>query len=308
MVTKKVDIMNHIISVLLDNTIASSIGKKGSENSITYYNGTYNGEHISMLTPTSIEDKVHAVAESILLSEQVVIGTQNINKFFGEVVLACSLTDKRILITKDSDVSDLLKGVDLKDATLVERDNLLNGILSYTPKQNPGDSRVDIDKAFNVKGIGLVVLGIVTRGAVNVHDKMVLTSGKEVMVKSIQSNDVDITSATTNTRVGLAIKGATAGEISKGDLLSKEHIAPSSDIHVDVHQIKIRNEEIKPGNSYSMVSNFSYTNATVINTDDTSIHLRADRPVPLEVGDKIMLIRNNTPRIFAYCNVLSLGE
>ncbi len=297
--------MNHIISVLLDSTIAGAIGKKGSENSITYYNGTYNGEHISMLTPTSMEDKVYAAAESILLSEQVVIGTQNVDRFFGEAVLACSLLDKRLIITNDSDVSDLLKGIELKDAVFVERDDVLNNILSYTKEPRPGECRVDIDKAFNVKGIGPVALGIVTRGTIKVHDKIFLPSGKEVMIKSIQSNDVDATSANVNTRVGLAIKGVPADEISKGDVLSKERIMPASDIHIDIRQIKIGSEPIKPGNSYSIVSGFSYTNAAIVSVEGKTVHLKADRPVPLEIGDGMMLIRGRAPRIFAYGKVVS---
>lgn len=80
-----------------------------------------------------------------------------------------------------------------------------------------------IDHAFEVKSVGTVVLGIVKQGKICAHDSLVLyPSGKEVMVKSIQMQDDDVQSAASHSRVGLALKGVTAGEIKRGDVLSAE--------------------------------------------------------------------------------------
>jgi Selenocysteine-specific translation elongation factor len=53
------------------------------------------------------------------------------------------------------------------------------------------EEHVDLDKAFVVKGVGSVVLGIVSKGSVAVHDTLYASSGKQAF-RSIQSQDKDI--------------------------------------------------------------------------------------------------------------------
>jgi selenocysteine-specific translation elongation factor len=64
---------------------------------------------------------------------------------------------------------------------------------------------VPVDHAFNVKGVGVVVLGIVVYGAVQKHATLnVLARRKTAQVRSIQKHDEEFDVAWEGDRVGLA--------------------------------------------------------------------------------------------------------
>ena len=298
--------MHFIASILMDPELGRTVGKKSSENSIIYYNGSYLGNHITALSPASVEDKIHAMCESIILSDMVVVSTKRIDKYLAEALLACSITDKEIVITNDNDISDLISGTSLSGIKAVEPDSLPY-IITSSQRMNKGtETRIDIDKAFVVKGIGTVLLGIVKSGTVSVHDKLISSSsGTEVTIRSIQSNDVDIERAEANTRVGIAVKGIEADQVEKGDILSAKRVVPCREIVAKIDAIKINKEEILKGKAYTFVSNFSYTTAYVDSFEDDHISLKLDRPLAVQTGDNIMLARAAMPRIFCYGTILN---
>jgi urease accessory protein UreE len=289
--------MNYIVSVLLDDEAANQLGKRGSENSLTYYNGAFGGHRIVALSPTSMADKFYAVAEAMLLSDAIVVGTKTPDRLFGEVLVACSLLDKKVILTGGGDVSALVNSIKIKGLEYSDRFGLAEIVVKMEKPRGAG-CRVDVDKAFPVQGIGTVALGFVTKGSVKVHDKLRLPSGAEMTVKSIQSNDVDIAEAETGTRVGLALKGARPEDMKKGDLLAYEPIAPVAKVTAALRETGIAREEMQEGASYGFVSNFSYTNATVLSVGK-EVALRLYRPLPLQPGDAFMLVRGKEPRIFA---------
>jgi selenocysteine-specific translation elongation factor len=66
-----------------------------------------------------------------------------------------------------------------------------------------------VDQYFNVKGIGLVAIGYVQSGRVNVHDEvMLLPANGTGSAKSLQVMDDDVEVATAGDRVGLALRNA----------------------------------------------------------------------------------------------------
>jgi selenocysteine-specific translation elongation factor len=291
--------MNYIISVPLNETLASFIGKKGSENSIVFYNRKVDDNVIVALAPSSNEDKFYyGMAESMLLSSQIVISTQSVDKQLGEVLIAASLLDKHTIITNENDIKNLLAGNILKDFEISSREELLDKILKHRHVKEGGATRIDIDHGFSVKGVGTVALGIVLSGTVKVHDALFHSSGKQVTVKSIQSQDVDIESAGVNTRVGLSLKGVEAADISKGDIIYTKSVAPTKRITVKMRKSNLVNETIAEGGRYMFVSNFSYSNVKVENAGETAV-LSLERPITLMDGDKFLLIREKSPRIFA---------
>jgi len=87
--------MQHVISVPLDPRLAEFIGKKGSDDSIAFYNRKVDDSTIVALAPSS-EDKFYAAAESMLISSQIVISTAVLDKLFGEVLVAASLLDRHV--------------------------------------------------------------------------------------------------------------------------------------------------------------------------------------------------------------------
>jgi selenocysteine-specific translation elongation factor len=298
-----------VVSVPINNGIADFIGKKGAEDSLTYYNRIYNKDVIVAITPTDLEDKFYGLAESLILSDQIILQPKEINKLFGEILIAASLTQKRIILIED-DLLDYGK-IDLLSKQLgitlekCNKENIIEKIEDYKVPEidNSDKCRVDIDKSFVVKGAGTVVLGIVKKGEVKVHDKLYMKDSKEVVVRSIQSQDRDVQEAPLNTRVGLALKGVDPDEFKKGDTLTNYKLEPKKVINGKIKLTEVNKEIINQNTNYLFASNFSYTNASVESFEGDSITLNLDRMISIETGDKFMLIRKNEPRIFAYGTV-----
>ncbi len=299
--------MNFIVAMPFDERLAETIGKRGSENSMAFYNRKQEGNTIVALMPSSIDDKFYALPQSLLIADQIILSTANIDRLFGEAIIACSLLGKRVIFTKDSDISKLTKGMSLPDAQYTDRNDILNAITSFRQEGGASEeARVDIDRAFNVKGIGTVILGVVGRGTVKVHDSLYHNSGKAASIRSIQSQDEDIKEAPKGTRVGLAIKGMEDSEMSKGDTLSTKQIKKAKALRIEMQKSPFASEEMEKGKSYSIAVGFSYSVCFVEEMEGNSARLRLEKQMPVEPNDVFLLVRNNPPRIFASGKVISV--
>lgn len=297
--------MNRIIAIPFDETLAEFIGKKGSENSITFYNRKQGEDVIVALMPSSIEEKFYALPQSMLMAEQIIVSTKTIDKVFGEALIACALLGKRTIFTKDTDISKILAGITLENFSFAEKDQLLESILSFkSPESEKSKTRIDVDKAFNVKGVGMVVLGVVTKGTVKIHDTLYHNSGKTIVVRSIQSQDQDVKEAGVGTRVGLALKGIEESDISKGDVLATNQIKSAKTIDISMKKSGFVNEVIEKGKMYAIAIGFSYVFATVEKIEGNNLSLRLEKSIPVEVGDQIIMVRTVDPKIFASGSVV----
>ena len=82
---------------------------------------------------------------------------------------------------------------------------------------------IPIDHVFDVKGVGTVVMRVVKQGSVKVYYQLkIMPSGEDIVVKSIQMRDDPVDESNSPARVGLAVKGMTAEQIAKGDILRAE--------------------------------------------------------------------------------------
>ncbi len=301
--------MNTIIAIPFDEKLAEFIGKKGSENSITFYNRKVGNDVIVALMPSSIDEKFYALPQSMLIADQIVISTVSIDKLFGEALVASSLLDKPIIFTKDNDIANLLVTIKPSNFSFCEMEGIVGKILSKSESTAPSDNkRIDIDKAFNVKGIGTVVLGVVTKGTVKVHDTLYHNSGKQVMIRSIQSQDQDIKEAGIGTRVGLALKGIEEEDMGKGDILSNVQAKSGKHIEIDAKKSAFVNESIEIGKTYSLATGFSYSSVVVEEINGPKIKFKLEKVISAEIGDQLMLVRTIAPRIFASGKIVNISE
>jgi selenocysteine-specific translation elongation factor len=91
---------------------------------------------------------------------------------------------------------------------------------------------IPMDHGFDVKGVGTVVLDVVKQGSIEVYDQLkIMPSGKDLVVKSIQMHEGSVDESNTPARVGLAVKGMTAEQIAREDILCSEDFSSS---HVKV--------------------------------------------------------------------------
>ncbi len=297
--------MHHIVSVPLNPALAELIGKKGSGNGITFYNRKTDDGAIVALAPTSISEKFYSVAESMLLAGQIVVGTDNLDKLFGEILVACSLLDKRVIFTKDGSIEQFLKGVKIGRHDFSDSSQIVQKILEHSQEYDNSETRVDIDKAFPVKGLGTVLLGVVTKGTLKVHQELYHGSGKKIVVRSIQSQDADMQEVGTGTRVGIVPKGIEHDEVEKGDLLvSANPVQRVKRAAVSIRMNSVSPEALHKGFHYFFVSNFSVSFATIESVEGESAELGFEKQIPVEKGDQFLLMREAVPRIFASGRVL----
>jgi selenocysteine-specific translation elongation factor len=82
----------------------------------------------------------------------------------------------------------LLKNASLSNYQFVDSvDQLKHEMGKLRPKWTDGSAVIPIDHAFDIKGIGMVVLGVVKEGMVRAYDELALApGGKKILVKSIQ--------------------------------------------------------------------------------------------------------------------------
>ena len=293
--------MNIVIAIPVDENLASFIGKRGSAESIIFYNRKSGSDVIVSLFPSQEDEKVYALAESLLVASQVVLSTVVVDKKFGEALVAASLTSRPLLITDDNDVSNLLGGLGAKNYKIVSKGGVLDAIIAQAGSAAPGSEsiRVDLDHAFPVKGIGTVALGVVTRGTLKQHDKLYHTSGKQVLVRSMQSQDVDITLAEVGTRVGVALKDINDDEIEKGDLLTAAAVPRAKELTIQLKASPAAKESVEVENLYGIALKFSYSECIVKSVAGGELVLSLSAPFPAEIGDEVLLIRRQVPRIFA---------
>ncbi|MCL4380871.1 MAG: hypothetical protein M1331_00660 [Candidatus Marsarchaeota archaeon] len=296
----------HLIVFIYDSELAEYIGKKSSEEGIVFYNRAFDGNVIVGLGAVDLEKKIHNVAQAMLMANKFVISTKNIDKTFGELIIGAELCGKPVIFTDDSSIDKIISGLNL-NYTVSNKENVLSGIMAKTAAAGEGKqeaARIDIDAAFNVKGIGCVALGIVTKGNVNVHDAMFHSSGKQVLIKSIQSQDIDVKTAGVNTRVGLALKGIDSDDIEKGDLITSEKINTVSSIETEFRASRFAGEDVEGGGRYVFISNFSYRACLVEKVDGNRAKISFEKPIAIEKKDAFLLLRNAAPRIFAVGTVL----
>jgi selenocysteine-specific translation elongation factor len=171
----------------------------------------------------------------------VVLVVDEINATFGECVLMlqCAGKSNGYLILKNHISSDqiapLLKGTVLEHYEMIEedivglRENLLDISVKQTTHQKAHDTVrkgvVPVDAYFNVKGVGVVVLGFVAQGMIKKHDMLrILPTEKTAQIRSIQKHDDDAENAIKGDRVGLALKNIESEDLDRGFVLTNDPV------------------------------------------------------------------------------------
>ena len=285
-----------IAAVPNDPDLAGFLGKKGSENGVTFYNRKVDDRFITVLAPTNFEEKFYGAATGLLLADVALISTARIDKVFGESLVACGLLGIKTLLTDDNDATDIVRGAGVP-ASIVSKDKLLDEILKVKREKNSGSFKsIEVDKAFPVKGIGDVVLGMVTSGTIRKHDSLIHTSGKKIEIRSIQVQDNDMEEVPTGARIGIAVKGAEYSEIDKGTFISSERIEARKETHA---KITFSNFYDASTGSFEavLVSGFSKSNVSAVREGD-SWKLILAKAIPFRKDSRFMLFKETQPRIF----------
>jgi selenocysteine-specific translation elongation factor len=236
------------------SSFLSSVAKKSETEGIIVYQKTDSGRKYSFLDDPTFPEKIQGyarIASIVDYAYYVLPSTGKLAQSDGELaVLLDSFAlqgEVQAIDGSKEAISSLIKssfkGMSLQRYEVSERSSQ-SSILDVSRialRQNyPTDhTLIYIDRAFNVKGVGVVVLGFVLSGKVTVHDKLrplPTESGKLAEVKGIQISDEDYDSTERGVRVGLSLKGVELKDLSKVSWLDDGTFGTSSSLEFQFSQ------------------------------------------------------------------------
>ena len=231
----------------------NSVAKKSEIEGTIVYHKNESGFRYSFLDDAQYPDKLQGYSRIASLSDYFYYIFPSAGKLTptdGElaVLLDAYGIDGTIELIDSSvgkeTVRSSFKGLTLSDFPIEERDSKssiidLSNIRSSQNFAKTG-TLIYIDRAFNVKGVGVVVLGFILSGQVSLHDKLrvipSLGNSRYAEVKGIQVSDEDYESAGRGIRVGLSLKGVETKDLSKTSWLDDSSFLLSNKITMKFRQ------------------------------------------------------------------------
>jgi selenocysteine-specific elongation factor len=153
------------------------------------------------------------------------------------VITKADLADAARLRDVRDEIELLADGTTLARAPVIEvssttgagleqlRAEIVRQLDGFQGRRATGVFRLPLDRAFVIKGHGIVVTGTAMGAEVRVGDKLrVLPAGNEVRVRSIQVHSDSVESAGLCQRVALNLTGAEKLDLARGDVLADERV------------------------------------------------------------------------------------
>jgi selenocysteine-specific translation elongation factor len=193
---------------------------------MTMYDKKESGVIRTYTVPNGFPEKIQPLLQTINLAEYVIFHVDKLDRFTGEQIIALDMLKKTHgIISHSYDVDEntldtMIKNTVLSNYAKVEPDKIKEESDKLDQISKEGNARVVIDHCFDVKGVGTVILGKVEQGKIKQYDTLkLLPAGIDVLIKSIQMHDDPVEEAVSPGRVGLAVKGVTPDQVSRGDIL-----------------------------------------------------------------------------------------
>jgi selenocysteine-specific translation elongation factor len=285
--------------VLGDYSIASELGKKGTTSDIAIYDRKTADTVYTWTVPTTFPDKIQPLMQAVNMAEYAILNITRLDKYLGEQIIALDsveFKDGFIIHSYEIDetkLKTLMQGISISNFKFLENiDQLKQVSATLAPKSNDGSLIIHVDHAFDVKGVGTVVLGVVRQGSVKVHDELkLLPSGKDILIKSIQMHDDPVEEAKSPARVGLAVKGVSADEIARGDIICvPDTVKSSGTLSVKFTKSAFFKGDLAENQTY-MVSVGLQVKSAKIKQVNGLLEITTDKPVSYGKGQICVLLK-----------------
>jgi selenocysteine-specific translation elongation factor len=227
------------IAMLGSQGYAKELGKIGTSTDITFYNLKRGDNTVTFIEPTKYPERLAPLFFATSLAKKAILVVENIDSTFGEcaIMLQCLGVKEGYIVLRNyltpEELKPLVKGTILENYPFLEddpieiRERLLKeaGCLENEPpsQEVPSCGSIPVDHFFNVKGIGAVILGLVSDGVLRKHNHLKLLPNEiTVQVRSIQKHDDDFDWVCKGERAGLALKNVDVSELDRGVVLSSD--------------------------------------------------------------------------------------
>jgi selenocysteine-specific translation elongation factor len=279
---------------------AKELGRKGTASDVTLYHAVRDGHAVTTIEPTQYPEKFSPLLITLGMADRTLFVVDTLSREIAETAAVVDLFESPVELVLgpavgEAELRRAFKGTRLETAPALPLDlpkirALIDG---WAVDPVPGDPVVRLDHAFPVKGVGSVALGVVLKGALKAHDKLRLyPTEKTVEVRSIQVHDVDVPTATTAERVGVALKGIEADEISRGMVLAPEGaLRTGSELAATLDRpCRYYKGQISEGLAGNLLVGLQFVPARITaGTAGGPLTVETDRPIVYSPGDPAVL-------------------
>ncbi|MCU4297316.1 selenocysteine-specific translation elongation factor [Brevibacterium permense] len=170
-----------------------------------------------------------------------------------------------------------------------------------------GRVRLWIDRAFTIKGAGTVVTGTLTAGTLTTGDTVELrgdTIDRTVGVRGLQSRNSTTTEVVPQARVAVNLRDVPADDLHRGDAL----LTPEAWPIVDTIDVRRTMGEALDSGIHELMAHIGTAAVPARLRSFAADHARLtlDRPLPLQVSDRIVLRAPGSRNVFAGLLVLDV--
>ena len=302
---------NITVAILGALDYGNNLAKKGTSTDITLYNLKKGEDTVTFIEPTRYPERLAPLFYAVALAKKAIVVVDALDAAFGEclVMLQCSDIKSGYFVLRNyipkEKIQPLIKGTSLENFEFVTDDpNQIREklLLEASQQKNPAGQQaigtVPVDHAFNVKGVGVVVLGIVVNGVIAKHATLnVLPASKTAQVRSIQKHDDEFDLAGEGDRVGLALKNVEVENLDRGTVLTNDpSIKTSTAIKAQASLVKYWQTPIKPGMVMHVGHWTQFITAKVDEATDTgdwkkpTLTLTLDKSLVHRPNDKAVLM------------------
>ena len=189
---------NLTVAVLGKLGYSSALAKKGTSTDITLYNNKKGESTVTFIEPTGYPDRMAPLFYACSLAKKAIVVVDELNATLGEslVMLQCCGVSSGYFVLRNyitpEKVQPLLKGTILEnykfvgdEPTTLREELLAEATQTASANTEKETGTVPVDHAFNVKGIGAVVLGVVADGVIKKHDILKIVKVQPINIFSL---------------------------------------------------------------------------------------------------------------------------
>lgn len=301
---------NITVAVLGAQEYSGQIGKKGTSTDITLFDVKKGEATVTFIEPTRYPERLAPLFYACALATKALVVVDELSASLGEqlVMLQCSGIKSGIFVLRNyiqpEKIMPLIKGTPLEnfefiaDDPNVIREKLLAEAAQIQTTTATQVGTVPVDHAFNVKGVGVVVLGIVVNGDVAKHASLkVLPGAKTAVVRSIQKHDDEFEEAVTGDRVGFALKSVDVEDLDRGTVLTNDPtVKTQNKLQTKASLVKYWQTPIKAGMVMHVGHWAQFLTAKVEEATEggdfrnPTLTLALDKPLVYRPGDSAVLM------------------
>lgn len=302
--------MDSLNCTIFSETLEKELGKKEHDSDIEFYHRVHNNRVLTFIHPKGFPEKINPLLQALHLSNYVLLQVEKIDASLGEIIVAIDALQKKdgfLVIDGAIDENIFNKIIEnsvAKNYEKINKEDILEILSNADLKQKNGQAIIDLDSLFEVKGVGTVALGFLTQGnLVKMSNVRALPNNVDVFIKTIQKQDKDWPDAHCNDRVGLAIKGLSTEDFSRGIVFALDpEFKAAKTINMQFEKNKFCKKDLEIKQQLHLQCRMQIVGCVVKQLNPLSLEL--SKEIAVKKGEQIVLIDiNSKPRIIGKGNI-----